>query len=356
MNQRNKKLLEFLENAHHFEIDNFISKYFNGNYESFINFLKKQNLFDINDFRDPYGYVIFDMFPMDFFSYHYEKNPDQIISFIVKEYLSDVKVTNNRFYLELNEREDLSSFFEKNSQEIAEIVLKDDLDYTFFDVNLDDPYTEVIEELTPENLKILSQHISDELNDVGIEPETDLLIEIAEEQGHPDYVTITPEILLNEIFKDKNSTNYIIEEESDNVFSDLRSLYYVTYNNAYISEKYDQVVNQIKYLFEIDNIGGETVKEIKLNHLNGKVIRNYFWTIDATYLIKYLIGEMLNPKNISNYDSRNEFEYWGGVVELYRAMMDEDVVVGASINIPYYDYPDSDYVTEILNESFGSYF
>ena len=73
-----------------------------------------------------------------------------------------------------------------------------------------------------------------------ISPETELLENIAKDQGHPDYVDVKDPLLVMDILEeDKESVNVLLNESSE-TSGELYSLHNNAYNTAYTDEKYNE--------------------------------------------------------------------------------------------------------------------
>ena len=347
-----EKLIKLLESNSTEDIYKFINLYLNGDSDEFFKLLDKFGI--IND--DKIYELLIESTPMTYLSHKYNSNPKQTVNYIINEYFGDIKEINGRYILELGEREDLSLFFKKDggrdisSKELAEKILGEDWWEPFYD-SLQDVYDEVIEVLTPENLNILANKINDELSGSKVEPETSLLEDIAEDQGHPDYVELSVDLLLNTIFEEKESTKYILNREAVDTSSELYSLYHNAYNSAYVDEKWEQVSNELKSLLSIDNMGEWQTKTVKGYDGKERKINNYF--IDVTNIVDESIKETLDSRYVDDY--RNEFEYYGSFESFIEYIINEDIIEGGSISIGYYDYPDSSKVDEYINDFFRDY-
>jgi len=347
-----EKLIKLLESNDTEDIYNFINLYLNGDSDEFFKLIDKVGIIDDDKIYES----LIESMPMSYLSHKYNSNPKQTVNYIINEYFGDIKEINGRYILELGEREDLSLFFKKDggrdisSKELAEKILGEDWWEPFYD-SLQDVYDEVIEVLTPENLKLLAEKINDELSGSKVEPETSLLEDIAEDQGHPDYVELSVDLLLNTIFEDKESTKYILNREAVDTSSELYSLYHNAYNTAYVDEKWEQVSNELKSLLSIDNMGEWQTKTVKGYDGKEKKINTYF--IDVTNIVDESIKETLDSRYVDDY--RNEFEYYGSFESFIEYIINEDIIEGGSISIGYYDYPDHDRVEKYVNDLFPDY-
>jgi len=348
-----EKIIDILTNGSDNQIQSLVNTVFNGESELFMSFLEKNGL--LSD-ENIYDYLIEEM-PMTYLSNKFKTNPDKTTKYIVDNYFGDISSENGRYILKLDNREDLSIFFKRDggrdmsSQELAKLILQEDWWEPFYD-SLQDVYDEVIENLTPENLNLLANKINDELLDSKIEPETSLLEDIAEDQGHPEYVELSVDLLLNTIFEDKESTKYILNHEANDTNSELYSLYHNAFNTAYVDEKWENLTSELKSLLGIENIGEYRSRKVK-NYKGEEVnISDYF--IDVTNFLPDVIQSTFDDRYM-NDDYRNQFEYYGNFESFVEEMIYENVIEGGSLSMPYYDYPDHDRVERYMNEMFREY-
>ena len=347
-----EKIINLLDKNDANEIYKFINLYFNGDSNDFFELLEKLGIMDDDNV---YPVLLEDM-PMTYLNYRYRKNPDSTVNYIVDEYFNDVTRNGDRLILQLNDREDLSIFFKNDSsrdmssKELAKLIFQEDW-FEPFDNTLTDIYEEVVTELSPKNLHLLANIINGELSNSKIEPQTSLLEDIAEDQGHPEYVELSTELILETIFNDKESTKFILDEVPD-IESELISLHNNAYNTSYIDEKWENATNELKSLLSIDNVGEWESRKVK--RYNGEeVIVNHYY-IDVTNFVPYVIESVFNDEYM-NDDYRNAFEYYGDFEGLVNEVINEDVIEGGTLSIPYYDYPDHNRVTQYLNDIFEDY-
>lgn len=273
-----------------------------------------------------------------------EENPEYFRQYVL-ESLSDVTYENGNYYLTLNERGNLSYLFCDNRNSISPSTVSDILDgehtFDFYDVT-DNIFRDVIEELESDKLNYLANKINDELLDSEIYPETDLLEEIAQEQGHPDYVTLSTDLLLNKIFNDEQSTNYILGETS-NVNSELYSLYSHSYESAYSDEVYDGIMSQLEMFFDTKDSSWvereSTTTPNKTYHYFKIKIHNFEQQIS-----QYLNSHKNYEEPMSNYGD-------------YIGILNENINMGDEECLTYYypDYADWHRTKELINELFYDY-
>jgi hypothetical protein len=325
----------------------FVKKYFNDDMEIFIEFIEKRNILDNEEI---YNFFI-EQTPMTYLKKKYNENSEKTIKFIVDNYLNDVKEENGKYLMRMSKREDLSIFFDDRgrdttARDVAKRVLSEDW-WEPFDDTTDDVYRDVIEELNDDNLKHLSDYIVESLKDSQIEVETDVLNSIAENQG-TTYVTIDIDNVM-EIINDEETMKLLMDNELDELKSELYSLHHSSYNGAYNGEKWEDITNSIKNFLGTSDIGNEVSREIKLPP-DGKTKTVYDFYVDVTNILNDVVQVAFDMG-----DYRNEFEYHGDLETILSDYISSGDMEGASYSVPYYDYADSKLVTENINESFKDY-
>lgn len=186
--------------------------------------------------------------------YYIAKNhPEKFLSMMV-EFFDEISVEGDgRTFLTIADRSDLSELFcDRIRSGLSQSNVANILDGEYFleiDVSSENLYRDVIEDLTTGNKTILYQRVlKDFLNESEkIYPETEILQSIAEEQGHNDFVELTQENI-PKIFSDEDSAISVLGI-LENLRSDLHSLYYSAYNNAYESELYEIIFNSLSDFF-----------------------------------------------------------------------------------------------------------
>lgn len=350
-----EKLANIIRNNDEYSLNVFIDRYMNGDTEKFLDIVSKTGLFNDSEIFEN----LIDMFPMTYLHTRYRSNPDETAKYIVDNYFGDLEATEDgRYFLTLNDRESLSNFFKNDggrndmgSRELAKLMFQEDWFEPFYDTYTN-IYEDVVQELNSENLYLLANAINDELLNTEISPETSLLEDIAHDQGHPDFVILSTDLILNEIFNDEETTKHLLLHEAVNVGSELSSLHNNAANTAYVDEKWEQASDEIKSFFSIDNIGEWSTK--KVTNYKGEEVDRHTYKIEVTNMVPELIQSVFDDK-YHNDDSQNIFEYYGDFENLLTFLIDEDTIEGASISIPYYDYPDHDRTVKYLNELFKDY-
>lgn len=189
----------------------------------------------------------------EFLLYLLNNKPEKFFE-IYSKYSSEFEYEDGVPYLILNSLGDLSILFcERNNSSYVSEILKGDfyLEYSSHDL-IDNMYTQIIEELTPENLNSLSKMIVNELSQTPIYPSTDLLESLSNEREEV-YISDTNIIW---IIKDEDTMNYLLEDYLMDLESELRSIYVSAYESAILSELHDSIWNELSPYFvnEVDYI------------------------------------------------------------------------------------------------------
>lgn len=334
------KLQIIIDKANEGDFD--LIKSFFGDIESFLDFVKKEGLIGqldiINNegaYEDSVNHIALAIM---------EANPEYFRQYVL-ESLSDVTYENGNYYVTLNDRGNLSYLFCDTRNSIKPSTVSDILDGEYdmyFDNTTDDVYRDVIEVLEPDKLKYLAEKIIAEVSNEPISSETELLEEIAQEQGHPDYVTLSTDLLLNKIFNDEETTKYILNQ-TDTIYGDLYNLHNRAYESAYYDEVYDGIMGQLEMFFDTKD--------------SSWVEKKSSTTPNKTY--QYFKIKIHNfEEQISHYlNSHKNYEEPMSNYGDYIGLLNENINMGDEECLTYY-YPDYANWTEIkkqINDLFYDY-
>lgn len=315
-----------------------VEKYFN-DYETFFNMLKKRGLMGEVDPKNADGG---EHWQNDYLLWLYENDRENYYKWI-QTLLGDVVIENGKAYLEITDRGDLARLFCKNdrnglSRDSVESILNGDSDWEPYWNTTEDVYSDVIEELTPENDKRLQEYIVNILEGQEVTGLSDELQLIASEQGHPDYVEVNMENV-KRIVDDKESMNELLNGPLDELKSELYSIHSSSYNAAYE----DDIYRSIWYELQPYVIGsGEWITKPHPYKKNTEIQYNKLPLTD----FENDINDYL--KNNRGYGSSGTLEYHGSFITIMAE--DRDCL---SIHVP--DYPDSRKVDKNINEYFKDY-
>jgi hypothetical protein len=315
-----------------------VEKYFN-DYETFFSILKKRGLMGE---IDPRNATDGGDWQNDYLLWLYDNDKENYYKWI-QELLDDVVIENGQAYLELVDRGELSKLFCKNgrndvSRDTIESILSGESDWEPYWNTTDNVYRDVIEELTPENDKRLCEYIVDTLKGQQVLGLSDELALIASEQGHPDYVEVNMENV-KRIVDDEESINELLDNQLQDLKSELYSIHGGAYNNAYEEEIWNEVWNELQQYV----IGpGQWITKPHPYKKNTEIQYNKLpLTSFETDINDYL-------HNNKGYGSSGTLEYHGSFI----AIMAEDRDC-LSIRVP--DYPDSRKVDKHINLYFKDY-
>lgn len=264
----------------------------------------------------------------------------------VEDKLSDIIVDENGVvYLDLDDRSELSNFFcdrSRNgiSMDSVKEILSGEYD-TFFDYDTTDSvYRDVIEELTPKNMKYLREYVVENLKGQKIETETIELQDIAKEQGHPEYVIVDNPITAQTIIDDKDSMNFILENNLEELKNQLESIHNSAYSQAYESDLYKTIFSELQ---EYINGNGEYYS--KPHRFKKDTMTQRFRVPVASNFDEVILDYLISNKN---QGSRGLLEYWGDYIPMVQDEKD-------CLTAHYPDYPDFSEVKNNINELFTDY-
>jgi hypothetical protein len=314
-----------------------VEKYFN-DYQTFFNMLKKRGLMgEINPGVDGSEH-----WQNEYLLWLYENDKENYYKWI-QTLLNDVVIEDGKAYLELNDRGGLAKLFCKNnrsglSRDTVESILNGDSDWEPYYNTTDDVYSDVIEELTPENDKTLQEYIVNYLTGEQISPETGELELIASEQGHPDYVEVNMENV-KRIIDSEESMKMLLDDKLSDLKGELYSIHSSAYNSAYEEE----IWSSIWYELQDYVIGpGEWLSKPHPYKKNTEIQYNKLpLTAFETDINDYL-------HNNKGYGRTGTLEYHGSFIDIMAE--DRDCL---SVDPP--DYPDSRKVDKNINMYFKDY-
>jgi hypothetical protein len=257
--------------------------------------------------------------------------------------VNDVVYKDGVYYLDVDDRSELSKLFcdggrNDISRDTIESILSGESDWEPYWDTTDNVYRDVVEELNEDNLKRLKEYIVENLEGLWIEPETDILSEIAEEQGNPAQARITYDNV-GKVIGNEETMDYLFKNELQDLKSELYSVHSNSYNAAYENEVWQSVMSELGTYF-IGN--GEFVMR---PHRYKKDTQVQNFIIPIANFESDIVGFLEDGKG---YGNTGTLEYWGS----YLGMM-EDWANCLSVHSP--DYPDFREVDKNINEMFRDY-
>ena len=327
---------DFLEMFNDGDLD-VILKYFS-DYETFFSILERRGLMSE---IDPINGAYSDDWQNSYFIWLYQNHKEKFNYWVTKIF-DDVEIVNGEAYLVISDRGELSRLFCDHrdvGRKTIENILSTDSDwFEYFYDSTNDVYNDVIEELNPKNIERLKERIVDELKDQELSPETEVMEDIANEQGHPEFWTITPENVTR-IIDDEESMNSLLDDELSDLRSELYSVHNNAYNSAYEEEIYDDVWKELDDYFE-----GKGTFETR-PHPYKKDTQVEYFKVKIRDLDGFLVDYLSNNKD---YGGSGTISYHGSLLGLMDDYLD-------CLSPRFSDWPDSRLVDRNINEMFNDY-
>jgi hypothetical protein len=321
---------EVIELFNNTELD--VNKYFNDS-ETFFKIMEKRGRIDDLDLE--YNYM-----ENDYLAYLSETNTEKFREEVAKQ-ISDVRFEEGKDpVLELNDASDLAKLFCSGRNDISQDtigeILSGEADWDRYWDTTDDVYRDVIEELNEENLKYLYSYIVKNLEGIQIEPETELLSEIASSQN-TDYATITM-VNVEYVVRDSETMGYLLDNDLSELDSELNSIHSNAYNMAYETAVFREVWGKLDDMFDV-----EKRKYIYKPHPYKKETQIEVLEIPIRNFYEPIRDYLYNNKGTSQ-----TLEYFGNFINI----LEEN---GECLSVWSPDYPDSREIDKNINEIFGDY-
>jgi len=320
---------EVIELFNDTELD--VNKYFNDS-ETFFKIIEKRGRIDDLDLENNY-------MENDYLSYLSETNGEKFVEEVQKQ-ISDVRFDGEVPVLQLNDASDLAKLFcvgrNDISQDTIREILLGEADWDRYWDTTDDVYRDVIEELNEENLKYLYSYIIKNLEGVQIEPETELLGEIASSQN-TEYATITM-VNVEYVVREIETMSYILDRHLNEIDSELNSIRSKAYNMAYETAVFREVWGKLDDMFDV-----EKRKYVYKPHPYKKETQIEVLEMPIRDFYEPIRDYLYNNKGTSQ-----TLEYFGNFIDI----LDEN---GECLSVWAPDYPDSSEIDKNINEIFGDY-
>lgn len=262
---------------------------------------------------------------------------------------SDVIEENGKISLRIDEDELVGFFRDSNnirdssSADIVKYYYIGDIDHEPYDYfpNTREYYDHIISQLTDENLNRLYKHmIGNQSTGIPVNDESpNELIELADEQGHPDYVTLSTDVLKN---IDNETFTFILKTYFDEIYYDLGYKHNQASNDAIIDEIQSDIESELTRLFD-HKLQRETFRNRSYNG-------NHYYTngfkVDITEKFIEIIMNFLKENYNSSY-SDDSLDNWSSFVKLYQEYIGRyENLLEVSVS----DYADYNRTKEIFNE------
>ena len=320
---------EVIELFNDTELD--VNKYFNDS-ETFFKIMEKRGRIDDLDLENNY-------MENDYLAYLSETNGEKFVEEVQKQ-ISDVRFDGEVPVLQLNDAGDLAKLFcvSRNdiSQDTIREILLGEADWDRYWDTTDDVYRDVIEELNEENLKYLYSYIIKNLEGIQIEPETELLEDIANVQNS-EFVTIN-EKNVESIVKDSETMGYLLDRDLNELDSELNSIHSNAYNMAYETAVFREVWGKLDDMFDV-----EKRKYVYKPHPYKKETQ-----IEVLEMPIRDFYEPIRDYLYNNKGTNQTLEYFGNFI----GILEEN---GECLSVWAPDYPDSSEIDKNINEIFGDY-
>jgi hypothetical protein len=318
------KVDKIIANYNNGEIDDVIEGVFNNNVDLFYQYIDKKGRFDDLDYdtEDTEDYNNY------FLYFLANKNPEKFLDIATDSFDDVFKTEDGEYYIGTSDYSDIAKLFCENryslSPKSVETILDGEDSVQWSDYTTDD-------------LQLLFEAIIREQK--IITADTELLEEIAEEQENNGILELNSENL-SRIFMDKDSAKSVLnqlEEQGSEIKSNLYFIHESSYNDAYHSEVYDNVMGALEdyfgskpeYVYPTEK-GKKSYVKMKLNKIN------FF-----DYLKDYIYENRKYPQT--------NFDYFGSYLYLI-SNEDECLKVFAP------DYADWSKTKENINSFFPDYF
>ena len=320
---------EVIELFNDTELD--VNKYFNDS-ETFFKIMEKRGRIDDLDLEINY-------MENDYLSYLSETNGEKFLEEVQKQ-ISDVRFDGEVPVLQLNDAGDLAKLFcvSRNdiSQDTIREILLGEADWDRYWDTTDDVYRDVIEELNEENLKYLYSYIVKNLEGIQIEPETELLSEIASSQN-TEYATINM-VNVEYVVRDSETMGYLLDNDLSELDSELNSIHSNAYNMAYETAVFREVWGKLDDMFDV-----EKRKYVYKPHPYKKETQIEVLEIPIRDFYEPIRDYLYNNKG-----TNQTLEYFGNFI----GILEEN---GECLSVWEPDYPDSSEIDKNINEIFGDY-
>ena len=291
-----------------------------GSYENFFKFLIKRNLIDEVDMESAnFGEWGEHIIPILI------KTDKSILLPVINYYLEDIEFVGEDVYVFTNDLEDFINSISADYRNCASVryvaayLVGDTPD--FFETGLDDTTEEAIEvvgDLNKSNLEYLKKIMITKLQEVSVDPSTEVLYYIADQQNN-EFPKINEENI-DLVIRDKRTLEYLFDYDLSELGENLSNLYKSSYDSAMADEIYNDIIDDLSEYFT-------DFEEIRHGVYRFKVVDFWYW------FERFVIYEM---------------RYYMSYVGTLSSTMERSIC----FNFP--DYPDSRNIKSIINDYFTS--
>jgi len=338
-------LQEYIDEFNSGEFEDLLG--FFGSMEQILTFFHKQNLLQ---YIDPFDDNLSD-YQLEILNYLLNVlNDREILKYCIAQ-LNDIEIKDDGYYLVITDKEDLAELFygssrDTSARDYVKSIFGED-NWEHYSNTTDDVYRDVIEELNPENIERLKQHMLDVLTNWKIEVD-DSSPDLFNNYSEEGIFYLTPENV-GDVIGDEESFMYLLDNDYlPDVTSDLYSIHSNAYNNAYETEIYNDAMSELETFFDVKSGKWDSRPT---SHNPDKLIE--------TYIIKFKPNEVVNSikkfvADTSNWGYyANNLDYVTSWLNMMNTFMDNGDEPWLDFRMP--DYPDSSLVDKYINEIFSNY-
>ena len=338
-------LQEYIDEFNSGEFESLLSMF--GSMENILTFFKKRKVLHL---IDPFDDNLSD-YQLEILNYLLNVLNDREILKDCIAQLNDIESKDDGYYLVITDKEDLAELFDNSGRNITArdyvkaIFGEDNWDH--YSNTTDDVYRDVIEELNPENIERLKQHMLDVLTNWKIEVD-DSSPDLFNNYSEEGIFYLTPENV-GDVIGDEESFMYLLDNDYlPDVTGDLYSIHYNAYNNAYETEIYNDAMSELETFFDVKSGKWDSRPT---SHNPDKLIE--------TYTIKFNPGEVVNSikKFVADRNNwgyyANNLDYVTNWLNMMNTFMDNGDEPWLDFRMP--DYPDNSLVDKYINEIFSDY-
>ena len=347
-----KKLINLIGKYQSGDIDSEDIEQFIGGMDTFFNLITKHGVLN---YIDPFNSDWSDY--QNILFYHFIQLDPNYVYKIMEEELSDITEIEDKYYFDLEQAGDLSSFFSGGRNDMSknaiESVLNGDHDL-YFDNATDNIYRDVYDELEKGYQQEIKNYLKEELlknGELYIEYKTpELIQDLSKEQGDESKLKLDDNIV-TQIINDNDCLEYCLNNLDLELSQELYSLYSGCYESVYSNEIYEGIMRELVGEV-IDNKKAEDYKYKKHDYSKNTFTERWGVRYEVTKTAHYNI-KLWFEANVNNpYENLN---YHGGYINLLKSLFDNgDLNWLSSGRTP--DYPDFSEVEKCLNIEFNSYF
>jgi len=343
----NEKYLKYVNDFNSGDIDHLVDMF--DNMENVLRFFHKK---DLLQYIDPFDSDVED-YQLEILNYLLNVvNDKKTLDYCVAQ-LSDIIPTDDGYYIRVRDRDDLANLFyaggrDTSARDVAEAVLGEDNDmFDRWGNTTDDIYTDVVEELNPENIELLKKYMLDVLTNWKIEVD-DGTPDLFNNYSEDGIFYLTPENV-GDVIGDKESFMYLIDTGYlDDLESDLANVHSNAYNSAYETEVYNDVISELGTFFDMESAKWEAAPPFEGSQKLIEFYKIKFNPNEVANSIKKYVAD----RNNWGY-SDNNLNYVSTWVNMMNTFMDNGDEPWLDFRIP--DYPDFRLVDKYINEFLPDY-